>query len=176
MTCEMCGKKPAVVLFTQIVKNEKTALHLCETCAEKRGLTISLETIQSSVNSLIAGALAASQNEEGEEPAGTCPSCGWSYAEFKAKGRLGCEACYRAFAEPLEQILKNVHGNTSHTGKVPAAQLFAAKRRQKIGTMRVALKQAIQQEEFEEAARLRDRIAAMAQEPMASEILRDDTP
>jgi protein arginine kinase activator len=154
-----------VVLFTQIVKNEKTVLHLCEECAKEQGLSVSVEAIASSVKSLLTGALAAASSEEaGDEAVGGCPSCGLSYAEFKAKGRLGCGACYRVFAKPLERLLKNIHGSTSHTGKVPAAQKEMMKRRQEVSAMRGALKQAIGREEFEEAARLRDRIAMMEQQ------------
>ncbi len=169
MTCEVCGKKPAMVLFTQIVKNEKTVLHLCEECAKKQGLSVSVEVIAGSVKGLLAGALAAaSGEEEGDEAVGKCPSCGLSYAEFRKKGRLGCPACYRAFAKPLERLLKNIHGSTSHTGKVPAAQQAIAKRQQEIAAMRSALKQAIGREAFEEAACLRDRIAAMEQKKQGS--------
>jgi len=168
MTCEICGKKPAVVLFTQIVKNEKTVLHLCEECAKMRGLSVSVKTIASSVKNLLAGALAAaSSEEEREEAVGVCPSCGLSYMQFKDKGRLGCGACYHAFAKPLERLLKNIHGSTFHTGKVPASQQETVKRRQEITALRGALKRAVQQEEFEEAARLRDRIAAMEQKSEA---------
>ncbi len=168
MTCEICGKKSAVVLLTQIVKNEKTVLHLCEECAKKQGLSVSVEIIAGSVKSLLAGALAAaSGEEEGDEAVGKCPSCGLSYAEFGAKGRLGCPGCYRAFAKPLERLLKNIHGSTSHTGKAPAAQQAIAKRRKKMAAMRSALKRAIGREAFEEAACLRDRIAAMEQQTEA---------
>lgn len=168
MTCEICGKKPAVVLFTQIVKNEKTVLHLCENCAKVRGLPVSVNTIASSVKNLLAGALAAaSSEEEREETVGVCPSCGLSYAQFKDKGRLGCGTCYHAFAKSLERLLKNIHGSTSHTGKAPASQQEMVKRRQEITALRGALKRAVQQEEFEEAAGLRDRIAAMEQKSEA---------
>jgi protein arginine kinase activator len=169
MTCEICGKKPAVVLLTQIVKNEKTVLHLCEECAKEQGLSVSVEAIAGSVKSLLTGALAAASGEEaGDEAVGVCPSCGLSYAEFKAKGRLGCPACYHAFAKPLERLLKNIHGSTTHTGKVPATQQATAKRRQEIAAMRGALKQAIGREAFEEAACLRDRISAMEQKKQES--------
>ena len=168
MTCEICGKKPAVVLFTQIVQNEKTVLHLCEECAKKQGLSVSVVAIASSVKSLLTGALAAASSEgEGDENVGRCPSCGLSYTEFKAKGRLGCPACYSAFAKPLERLLKNIHGSTSHTGKVPLSRQEMVKRRREIAAMRSALKQAIGREAFEEAARLRDRIAKMEQKPVA---------
>ena len=168
MTCEMCGKKPAVVLFTQIVKNEKSVLHLCEECAKARGLPVSAKAIAGSVKDLLAGALAAAPSEEeGEEAAGGCPSCGLSYAQFKAKGRLGCGGCYCAFSKPLERLLKNIHGSTSHTGKVPASQQEIVKRRQEIAALRGALERAVQREKFEEAARLRDRIAAMEQKGAA---------
>ncbi len=163
MTCESCGEKPAMVLFTQIVKNEKTVLHLCEDCAKARGLSVSAKAIASSVKDLLAGALAAASSEEKDAAVGVCPSCGLSYVQFKAKGRLGCGGCYHAFSKPLERLLRNMHGSTSHTGKAPALQQEMVKRRQEIAVLRGALDRAVQREEFEEAARLRDRISAMEQ-------------
>ena len=123
---------------------------------------------------LLAGALAtASSEEEGGGATEVCPSCGLSYAHFKQKGRLGCGDCYCAFSKSLERLLKNIHGSTAHTGKVPVSQQEMVKRHREIAALRGALEQAVEREEFEEAARLRDRIAAMEQKGEAVRRSRD---
>ena len=87
-----------------------------------------------------------------------CPTCGFSHADFKKSGRLGCSECYATFAEPLEGVLKQMHKGTQHVGKAPKAlraQLDFSKQRD---TLTEQLTKAIQTEDYEKAAQLRDRL------------------
>ena len=87
-----------------------------------------------------------------------CPVCGFSQADFKKTGRLGCSACYDAFAEGLSGMLKNMHRGSIHTGKVPARLAVARRRSQELSSLQAALEKAVKEEHFEEAASLRDKI------------------
>ena len=50
-----------------------------------------------------------------------CPRCGFTQADFKKSGRLGCPECYKTFAEGLAGLLKTMHKGTRHMGKAPEA-------------------------------------------------------
>lgn len=87
-----------------------------------------------------------------------CPQCGLSVAEFNKTGRLGCSECYVAFAGELPVLLLRIHGREHHIGKVPAMNPIQLEARKELLTLRRQLKRAIEREEFESAAELRDRI------------------
>jgi len=89
----------------------------------------------------------------------TCDACGLTYADFKKSGKLGCENCYQAFRTPISQALKNIHSTNEYVGKIPQGQAdkyaeMIAKR--ELAENRLLLKKAVEAEEFEEAAKLRD--------------------
>jgi len=123
MLCCICKEKQATVHLTQIAGEKVQKVDLCEECAKQKGAD---DPAQFSLADLLLG-LGASQEMEkaagGEEV--QCPQCGFTQADFKKTGRLGCAECYQTFAEGLESLLKGMHKGTRHTGKTPKA--FQAK-------------------------------------------------
>jgi protein arginine kinase activator len=118
MKCEDCKKEKAQKTFTQIINNEKTILHLCNACAEKRGFhkNVKGETHSFGVENLVSKI--ANEYEE-EKDAVTCDRCGLKYMDFKQSGRLGCGYCYTAFGTRLDDLLRKIHGSNYHIGKMP---------------------------------------------------------
>jgi len=108
--------------------------------------------------------LAASQEIEKSPSAVKCPVCGFTQADFKKTGRLGCSNCYTVFADGIAPMLKNMHKGTAHTGKTPAAFQKIREHGEKIKTLQENLTKAIEAEEFELAANLRDQIRQMEAE------------
>lgn len=162
MTCDQCGKKTAIILFTQIVHNEKTVLRLCEDCAKAKGLSISTKGEVSPAAGLIVKALKEAITSKDKHL--VCPVCGTSYAIFKQGGRLGCGTCYEMFSTQLSVLFRRIHGHDRHTGKTPKGQSLEEVRvRREIFALRERLQRAVEEEAFEEAAQLRDRIARMEQ-------------
>ena len=158
MLCSICKEKPATVHLTQIVGDKMQKLDLCEDCAKAKGLNdpgnIGLADLD-----LVLG-LGASQQVE-QAAGGTelkCPRCGFSQADFKKSGRLGCPECYMTFAEALEGLLKTMHKGTRHEGKVPEALRATREQSDRLKLLQKKLAKAIEQEHFEEAAQLRDEI------------------
>ena len=100
--CQECGLHPANIHLTQIVENETQSFHLCEVCAQKRGINISIdeETMKAS-----ALALPVTSSPGPVESDRECPSCGMRLSEFRSKGWLGCPGCYKAFEGEIEAIL-----------------------------------------------------------------------
>jgi protein arginine kinase activator len=156
MLCSICKEKPATVHLTQIVGDKMQKLDLCEDCAKAKGVN---DPAGFALADLMLG-LGASQ--EIEQAGGgvelKCPRCGFSQADFKKSGRLGCPECYKTFAEALEGLLKTMHKGTRHEGKVPEALRATREQSDRLKLLQKKLAKAIEQENFEEAAQLRDEI------------------
>lgn len=170
MLCQDCQEREASIHYTQIVNNQKTEFHVCEECAQKIGLLG--EEIQSPFlpANLLAGLVAdidakrAEQRRQAGEREKECPHCGLSYAAFKKAGRLGCSNCYQVFKEELTQILRKIHRHIQHVGKSPVKISEGIQARREVQKLREDLSRAVQAEEFEEAARLRDKIREIEKE------------
>ena len=120
MLCQICGKNPATVHFTEIHDNKMSEIHVCERCAEEKGLQTSAKKHKFEIADLLAGMVDGMTTTE-EERVGhvQCPRCGLLYSGFKETGRLGCAECYAAFQFQLRPLLRRIHGDTRHRGKVP---------------------------------------------------------
>lgn len=165
MICQECGKRPASLHFTKIVNGEKTEFHICESCAREKGESIPGSPGGFSIHSLLSGLLDFGSMGESSQNAGRsaaqavhCEECGMTYAQFSKIGRFGCSSCYQAFADRLDPLLKRVHSSTSHNGKVPKRTGGQIQCKREIEKLRRDMQDHIQQEEFESAAGLRDRI------------------
>jgi protein arginine kinase activator len=160
MFCDVCKSKEATVFLTQIIEGKMQKVNLCEGCSKEKGVN---DPTGFALADLLLGLGAAQEIEK--NPAGIrCPVCGFSQADFKKTGRLGCSACYDTFAEGLSGMLKNMHRGTVHTGKVPAKLAGARLRNQELSKLREELDRAVAAEQFEEAAGLRDRIRQLENE------------
>lgn len=155
MKCQKCTKA-ATLHITEILGDEQfEELHLCEECAHKY-----LYEPNKSPGTKSPPALP--QGEEGEEVAGggrECPVCGLKFVEFRNSGRLGCPHDYQEFREELMPLLENIHGDPArHTGKVPRRHPQNKQTQGELMQLREQLRQAVNREAYEDAARLRDRI------------------
>jgi protein arginine kinase activator len=153
MLCDICHKNIATVHLTEIVNDKIAEMHICSTCAKTK-----TEEIKDQLNiSDFLGGLSGIGPAQGkkEEIDLKCASCGLTYADFKKKGRLGCSNCYVSFRVVLLPLIKKIHGSTHHVGKSPLKHVLGAAQ-EKIADLKTQLKKAIQMEEYEAAARLRD--------------------
>lgn len=159
MICERCGKRSATVHFTQIINGEKTELHLCQECAAAEG-EIGFVDPQLTFQSFLGKVLENEFKFHGQVQAGNvrCSNCGLTYNDFRRLGQLGCSECYNQFSRQLEPLLRKLHGTARHTGKVPAKAAAGLKLQREIEGLRQKLQEAISQERYEEAAKLRDLI------------------
>jgi protein arginine kinase activator len=158
MQCQVCKKANATVHYTQIVENQVKKVDLCEACAKEKGVN---DPASFSLADLLLGLGASQKLEEAATASGTdpsCPHCGFTQADFKKSGRLGCSECYTVFAEGLDSLLKGMHKGTQHKGKVPAALRQAADANARLTKLETELKAAIAREDFEKAAALRDEL------------------
>ncbi|SDC77267.1 Protein-arginine kinase activator protein McsA [Melghirimyces thermohalophilus] len=165
MQCQECGKRPATLHYTKIINGEKTEFHLCEVCAKGKGEQMpGVESF--SIHNLLSGLLNL-DGQFAEDPNARssvatqglrCPTCGLTYSQFSKIGRFGCSDCYQAFSDRLDPLFRRVHGHTTHRGKVPERTGGKLRIRREIDELKQEMSRRIENEEFEEAARLRDRI------------------
>lgn len=155
MTCHECGQ-PATVHLTEIVNGKKKVKHFCGACAEKQEL---LKQQQLNVNAIVQSMIGQHVGAAADQLSRlTCPTCGIKYMEFKAAGRCGCPNDYHVFREPLLPLLERIHRGNKHVGKVPPHALKHAAVQNELRDLRQQLRTAVEQEAYEEAARLRDLI------------------
>ena len=158
MLCSVCKEKPATVHLTQIVGDKMQKVDLCEECAKAKGVN---DATTFAMADLMLGLGAAQEVEQAVGSELKCPRCGFSQADFKKTGRLGCPLCYRTFAEGLEGLLKTMHKGVRHAGKVPEALRRTRDTVDRLKSLQKKLAKAIDEENFEDAAALRDEIKAL---------------
>jgi protein arginine kinase activator len=159
MRCNQCGLNEAVIHLTQIVNNEMSTLHLCEPCAAAKGVEVGAPTPAPAPLTDFLAQIGKGIGGESTAGVGRCPSCNLGTADLKRTGRLGCSHCYTHFAPHLRSLLRRLHGGTQHVGKqhavhAPAEEDPAAR----VLQLRRSLQRAVEAEDFERAARLRDEI------------------
>jgi len=169
MLCQVCGKNPATVHFTEIHDNKLTEINVCERCAEEKGLRAASHPHKFDIADLLAG-MVDTMTSSDEERVGRvqCPRCGMLYSAFRETGRLGCAECYTAFQFQLRPLLRRIHGDTRHRGKVPARDGAGAVRSRQIQRLHDDLQRAVEREEFERAASIRDEIKRLESETGAA--------
>ena len=152
--CSHCSK-PATVHLTQIVNNKIIKVDMCESCAQAKGVTnqsgFSLSDLLNNNN----------VSFESSEKSIKCPNCGYTTADFRSTGRLGCASCFQSFSPLIRPVLEDMHTACVHKGKVPHLALSRQMALAELQSLENALKQAINEEAYEEAAKYRDQIQSL---------------
>ena len=154
MQCDICKKAEATVHLTQIVEGKMLKVDLCESCAKEKGVQ---EAAGFSLADLLVG-LGAAEEMKIESPGAQCPVCGFTQADFKKTGRLGCSACWETFEAGLASLLKAMHKGDHHVGKVPTKAMHTLALNGKIQELAEQLEKAVREEKYEDAAQIRDEI------------------
>jgi len=159
MKCDHCNKK-ATVHLTEIVDGKVTEMHLCEECAREK--SVQMEQ-QFGLADLLAGLSDfGKQVKDYEKVKAECKQCQLTYDDFKKFGRLGCSECYQSFRTHLGGLLKRIHGSSKHLGKAPEnLPKTVRKKAAGLDELRQELHAAVEREDFEKAAELRDKIHEM---------------
>ncbi|HNQ74182.1 MAG TPA: UvrB/UvrC motif-containing protein [Verrucomicrobiota bacterium] len=166
MLCHICKEKTATVHLTQIAGDKLHKIDLCEACAKEKGVN---DPAGFSLADLLLG-LGASQELEQATGSATvkCPKCGFTQGDFKKTGRLGCPQCYQTFASGLEMLIESTQKRTQHRGKVPERLRAQRSFEMQQATLRKKLEAAIEAEDFELAAQLRDEIKQLKAPPVTA--------
>ncbi|WP_309397649.1 UvrB/UvrC motif-containing protein [Cerasicoccus maritimus] len=158
--CSHC-QKPATIHLTQIVNNEIKKLDFCEDCPHQKGVT-------DPAGFSLADLLSSGDEESfsgNQSAVSECPSCGFSPKNFKKLGRLGCPDCYTSLEDFIEPMLAKMHRGTHHNGKFPHGLVSRILFQRKVRETEEALQSAVESENYEEAAKLRDELKALQSSP-----------
>jgi protein arginine kinase activator len=156
MRCDNCGLNESVVQLTQVENNEMRVLQLCEKCAAERGVDVETQKVNAPLADFLAQI--GKGMTEGQN-VGRCPSCGMTAAQLRQTGRLGCGVCYTHYDEHLRSLLRRLHGGTRHVGKIVLPiNPDENDRTARIISLRRSLQRAVEAEDFEFAASLRDQL------------------
>ena len=161
MICNICGINDATIHLTEINNHQMVEIHLCETCAQEKGTEFKTHF---NVNDLLTGlAEPTVWSSIGIKPAHPvkCPECGMTYEELSKKGRLGCSDCYTVFEKVLIPLIRRVQRSVQHTGKRPSRLPKSSRESNDLAILQQRLRKSVQEEAFEEAAKLRDEIRKM---------------
>lgn len=159
MLCDHCGENEAIVHVTTIQNNQLTTSHLCEGCAAEKGMEPGVTAANLPLTDFLT--------QTGKTLAETavvapCAYCGMKLEEFKKKGRLGCPHCYVTFDGHLRNLLRRLHGSAQHTGKVYLPpNPTQTQKQERLAGLRRKLDRAVETEDFEQAARIRDMIKGL---------------
>jgi len=167
MLCDNCKERDAIINLTQVEHDSKVTLHLCEQCAQQKGVETGGAVLKSPLGNFL-GAVVKGGSPGALVPASgdglRCPACGSTLRDFRDSGRLGCDQCYSAFDMHLRDLLRRLHGSSQHVGErygMPGAEGADADPRSELLELKAQLRRAVEGENFELAAELRDRIRVL---------------
>ncbi len=161
--CQPGCDNEATVHLTEIVESQMKKVDLCEECAKEKGVT---DPQGFALADLLLGMGASSEIEAGGSDL-VCDACGFTNADFKKSGRLGCPDCYTTFSGALEGMVKQMHKGTEHVGKAPKALQQARSTTRQRESLQDRLARAVEEENYELAAKLRDEIKELEKESAA---------
>lgn len=157
MLCQLCKMREATVHFTRIINQQKVEMYVCEECARENS------DLKININKLFSAMLGIDEPEFEETPFTTlrCGFCGMTMEEFNKTGLLGCAKCYDVFGDSIHTMLKRIHGNVKHHGKIPRKISDRIRDAYNLRSLKEELQRCIEREEYEKAAQIRDKIKAL---------------
>ena len=162
MLCDSCHERDAVVHLTTIENNAVHQLHLCERCAAERGVETTVATPKHPLGEFLHDAHLQLAAAGGAAEGVRCSFCNTTMADFRTTGRWGCARCYTNFEAGIRELLRRVHGNHRHVGRTYRPPMSESLERSAVlGELKDRLRRAIESEQFEIAADLRDRIRVL---------------
>ena len=153
MKCDLCDSE-AVVHLTQVINGEMKEVHLCEQHAKEQGIDIHSPI---SITDILMG-LGEDKPGVAHQLSPACPRCGMARDEFRKTGRLGCPDCYKTFMAELAVAIKAMHHSSQHVGKIPGREGVQTRIKSQVARLQKELDAAVAREDYEKAARIRDRI------------------
>jgi len=160
MQCQICNKNDATIHLTEIADGVRTEMHICERCAAEQDIAVKSHI---PINELLSSLLAVQPSDDElsgpSEQKLACPNCGFTLDQFRKEGVLGCPHDYMVFERSLQPLIEKAHdGKTAHCGKTPSRAPQDTQKQMELLHLRQRLEAAVQSEDYELAAELRDKI------------------
>jgi protein arginine kinase activator len=141
-----------------MVNNQISEHHLCVDCARELGYEPKLQANVSDPFGYMLGDFLSPWRSAPEAKTAACPFCGATPQTIAESGKAGCAQCYATFPGLFDPLIRRIHGDASHSGKIPAAAGELLRSRRILEQLRNEMKEAVSQQNYEQAAILRDRI------------------
>lgn len=160
MQCQICNNKDATIHLTEITDGARSEMHICEQCAAEQGIAVKSHIpINELLSSLLASQPTDDEFADPQEQQAACPTCGFTIDQFRKEGVLGCPHDYDVFAKSLQPLIEKAHGGkATHCGKMPSKTSQDTKKQLEMLNLRQQLDSAVQNEDYELAAKLRDKV------------------
>lgn len=159
--CDRC-ERPATLHSVEIVKGEKIQINLCDVHGKEAGLDqppAGHTPIDELLTSFVKVHSTGEVGSVGKAPPKVCSNCGLAFKEFREKSLLGCPTCYGDFEAQLSPLMERAHeGGTHHVGKTPRRAGGAEQRQLRLARLQRRLDEALEAEDYESAAELRDEL------------------
>lgn len=166
MLCDNCGENEASIRLTQIINGKKTEMMLCEECSKKANLSSMQFEMPIDISNFL-GDFISDYEENNYLPFNSiskqikCNNCNMSYEEFLNSGKFGCSECYEAFSNKVDLLLNKIQGNARYKGRNCINKEENNKKieiNNELDELKKQLRQAIKEERYEDAAKIRDKI------------------
>ncbi len=169
MKCQLCKATEATIHLTQVVDGVVKKIHICEACAAEKGFDVHGPM---SITDFLLGL--GEETPVVPKPSikmkdRSCPRCHLRRIDFKKTGRLGCPDCYETFVDELEPLLRAMHRHEQHQGKIPEKARSHVESTKEMESLKQSLTHAIDEENYEEAARVRDAIQELRKRASAKD-------
>lgn len=173
MLCEKCNKNYATTVIRQNINGVQSEVHLCDECSKmyneyfENGYSKMFSDFGFGIGSVLGSILGQdflSENLLSSKDEPKCPMCNTTLNEIKNSGNVGCSNCYETFREQLMPLINRIHGKTVHSGRIPASAEGKVSLKNRLADAEKQLKIAIENQEFEKAAKLRDEINELKKE------------
>lgn len=170
MLCERCNQNKATLFVSEYKDDEIKGYYLCNDCAKTKENMVNLtnpevENVITGILDMVLGAnLKKVRPSSVKEEQLTCDNCQTTSQEFMETGKFGCSNCYKTFDSILKNVIQKIQPSNEHNGKIPAKLVHVIANREEIISLKQNLKDAISKEEYEEAAKLRDKIKELEKE------------
>lgn len=164
MLCQHCEKNEATTHIKRVVNGETAEMHLCPDCASYLGYGDFFSGFNLNLGEILGSFAQAGPALPGERAVKRCPKCGNAFDDIARSGKLGCAECYRTFYDRLLPSLQRIHGRICHSGKVSEASGEEIKKDRRVEQLREDLQKAVEEQDFELAAKLRDEIRDIEKE------------
>lgn len=161
MVCQNCERSEATTHIKRVVNGDTAETHLCADCATHLGYGDFFSGFGLNLGELFGGILENGLPEAKSAKALRCSKCGCSFEDIVRDGKLGCAQCYTTFYDKLLPSLQRIHGRIEHNGKVSKIAEKSTKKKSHLEKLREDLNAAIEEQNFEQAAKLRDEIKGM---------------
>ncbi|MFY9175164.1 MAG: UvrB/UvrC motif-containing protein [Peptococcia bacterium] len=170
MNCQKCQQRPASIHIAQIVNGEKHETYLCEVCAQAEKITVEIPQLPIDNLKNLLGFLGQSYLTEQGSYQSVCKNCQTSYKKIYETGYVGCSECYDQFSSQLENVVQKIHGMQKHRGKIPNRLGASFRVKRDLEDLRLQLRQAVEREEYEKAAELRDKIKLLEEQQSLGQV------